>query len=250
MHESAMRIGAEFLNTSWKTGMRRILEIGAMDVNGSLRIHTPQNAEWTGVDLEPGPGVDVVVEAGKPLPFQDDTFDLVLATSVLEHDPRFWETISEMARVANPNGLIYLNAPSGGVFHRYPLDHFRFYPDAGMAFLEIIRQQRPQAILRESFIANQDTAGFNDFVAVYALDGDTDGEQIWPKESVSNVWSNGEFLQETLIEQPEFHMDLHSARLELEQTRTELAKMSKQYQDVVNSKTWRYLERIRRLLFR
>jgi SAM-dependent methyltransferase len=230
--------------------MSSILEIGSMDVNGSLRSHAPKDAQWTGVDLETGPGVDVVVEAGKPLPFEDSTFDLVLATSVLEHDPKFWQTISEMARVAKPNGLIYLNAPSGGVFHRYPLDHFRFYPDAGIAFLEIIRQQRPQAILRESFIANQDTAGFNDFVAVYALDGNIDGEQIWPKESVSNVWSNGVFQEETLVEQPEFHMDLHLARLELEHTRTELEKMTKHYQDVVNSKTWRYLERFRKLLFR
>jgi len=149
--------------------MERILEIGSHDVNGSLTVHNPEGVEWVGVDINPGPGVDLVIEPHARLPFPDGYFDLVMASSVFEHDTAFWKTLEEMARVVSDEGFIYINAPSNGVVHRYPLDVFRFYPDAGLAFLTIVKEgHKPSAHLVESLVIDRDQPGgdWNDFVAV------------------------------------------------------------------------------------
>ena len=38
-----------------------------------------------------------------------------------------------MTRLVKLGGFIYINAPSNGVYHRYPGDNWRFYSDAGQA---------------------------------------------------------------------------------------------------------------------
>lgn len=43
--------------------------------------------------------------------FADDHFGCVLSNSVLEHDPRFWETLAEIMRVTEPGGLVVLGVP-------------------------------------------------------------------------------------------------------------------------------------------
>lgn len=160
MHASAMRIAGKFLSAYHTRSAAKILEVGSMDVNGSLRRLQPVGSTWTGVDIEDGPGVDVVVPIHSPLPFPDNCFDLVLASSVFEHDTAFWVTLEEMARVVKPTGFIYISAPSNGMVHRYPLDVFRFYPDASIAFLEIVRKRKGDACLAESFVASQDLGSF------------------------------------------------------------------------------------------
>ncbi len=46
--------------------------------------------------------------------FAGDAFDTVLCNAVLEHDPYFWKTLSELKRVAKPGGLIVIGAPGYG----------------------------------------------------------------------------------------------------------------------------------------
>jgi ubiquinone/menaquinone biosynthesis C-methylase UbiE len=77
--------------------------------------------------------VDLVIENTSDLPFTDESFDYVVASSVFEHDPIFWKTFAEMIRVLKPGGCVYINSPSNGMIHRYPIDVYRFYPDAGKA---------------------------------------------------------------------------------------------------------------------
>jgi SAM-dependent methyltransferase len=83
--------------------------------------------------MEDHPSVDCVVKPGDNLPFDDASFDLIVSTSCFEHDPCFWLTFKEMSRIIKPTGYIYINAPSGGHYHCYPGDNWRFYPDAGQA---------------------------------------------------------------------------------------------------------------------
>lgn len=78
---------------------------------------------YCGVDLAPGKGVDLVVSPGSPLPLADACADAVLASSVFEHDPAFWDSFREMCRITRPGGFIYVNAPSNGHVHRYPRDY-------------------------------------------------------------------------------------------------------------------------------
>ena len=56
-----------------------------MNVNGSLRDFKLDTQDWIGVDLEEGNGVDKVLESPYEFPFSNDSFDIVLASSVFEH---------------------------------------------------------------------------------------------------------------------------------------------------------------------
>ena len=170
MHDSAFRIGELVMQTYCDLPKARILEIGSMDVNGSLREAAAPTTEYVGVDLEEGPSVDVVIKPGQKLPFEDSSFDLIMASSAFEHDPRFWDTFVEMCRVTRPGGHIYVNAPSNGGVHRYPLDCWRFYPDAGLALSEYAKDHQIKIDLVESFVGKRypdSWDGWNDFVAIF-----------------------------------------------------------------------------------
>src|ERR1700720_2604472 len=69
-----------------------ILDVGSHDVNGTLRPYKPKHAAYLGVDQVAGPGVDQVLDDPHKLPFPDASFDLIVSTSCLEHDPMFWRT--------------------------------------------------------------------------------------------------------------------------------------------------------------
>lgn len=108
----------------------RVVDLGAASVNGSYRDLFPAGTAYTGFDLAPGPGVDVVLEDPYVLPLADGSVDLVVSGQMLEHCPQFWRVFTEVARVLAPGGLAFMIAPSEGPIHRYPVDCYRFYPDA------------------------------------------------------------------------------------------------------------------------
>jgi hypothetical protein len=167
MHDSAYRIGELVMRIYCDLPNARILEIGSLNVNGCLRDASAPTTHYVGLDLEEGPSVDFVMAPGDDFPVEDDSFDLVIASSVFEHDPRFWDTFLRMCRAARAGGYIYVNAPSNGSVHRYPMDNWRFYPDAGLALAEHARMAGMQIDLVESFIGNRKTDVWNDFVAVF-----------------------------------------------------------------------------------
>lgn len=147
-----------------------IVEIGSQDVNGSMRSVAPARGRYVGVDFVAGKGVDVVLDDPYALPFDDDFADAVVTTSCFEHCPFFWKTFVETLRIAKPGGLVYLNAPSAGVYHRYPSDSWRFYPDAGASLNAWARACGYDSMLLESFIGWQNETISNDFVAVFVKD--------------------------------------------------------------------------------
>jgi SAM-dependent methyltransferase len=135
MHYTADQSGRMFFDCYANSTHKRVLDIGAMDVNGSLRRHAPSFIAYVGMDIEAGPGVDVVNPPGNPFPFDADTFDLAVSTSYFEHDQCFWFTFTEAIRTLKAGGHFFLNAPSNGPYHGYPFDNWRFYPDAARALV-------------------------------------------------------------------------------------------------------------------
>ena len=173
MHETIYRIGGAFFGTYWRPESKRILDIGAYNVNGTLRDFCPKDAEYVGLDLGPGPGVDIVLDDPHTYPFPDGHFDAVVSSSCFEHDPMFWLTFGECCRVLSPTGALYINAPSGGVYHPYSCDFWRFYPDAGIALELWGRRSGHDIRLVESFIdywGPLTDARWNDFTAVFTKD--------------------------------------------------------------------------------
>ena len=119
MHPSALDNGGLFFDTYLNAGEAlTVLDIGAQDVNGSLRALAPAACRYVGVDFAPGRGVDVVLDDPYRLPFADQSIDAVVSSSCFEHVEMFWLSFNEILRVLKPPGLFYLNAPSNGDFHR------------------------------------------------------------------------------------------------------------------------------------
>lgn len=169
MHDTAYRIGGLVMDTYLPLVPARILEIGSLNVNGSLRDHSPRNAEYIGLDFDAGEGVDIVVTGAGDWNVPDAHFDLVIASSVFEHDSAFWRTFLEMCRKTKPGGHIYVSAPSNGAIHRYPRDCWRFYPDSGLALEDWARSEGFDLTMIESFVAGREADNWNDFCAVFRL---------------------------------------------------------------------------------
>lgn len=242
MHNSALRIGGKFFENYFVEGRNQILEIGAYDVNGTLRLKKPMGSNWIGVDIENGPGVDLVINPAEAFPFEDNSFDLVVATSVFEHDPAFWKTLREMARVVKNDGALFISAPSNGLVHRFPLDCFRFYPDACKSFLEIIKELKPKAEISESFVGAQDDEGlWNDYVAVFTMEGSMKYPKIYLTEDCANVWSNGIFLPDTAMELTEDQRASREYSLRLREAESRLNQIE-------NSWSWRLTRPLRIIL--
>lgn len=144
-----------------------VVDIGSQDINGSLRETVPQGFQYIGMDFSPGKSVDVVLDSPYELPLEKDSVDVVISSSCFEHSQLFWLVFIEIMRVLKPTGLFYLNAPSNGSFHRYPVDCWRFYPDSGGALVTWARRNNFETILLESYVSNQRGDIWNDFVAIF-----------------------------------------------------------------------------------
>ena len=133
MHDTSYMAGSLFASIYGHKNFK-VLDVGGQDVNGSLREPFERHGmQYISADMVTHPSVDIVMEPGKPFPFENESFDLVISTSCFEHDPCFWMTFRELCRIVKKSGYIYVNAPSNGYYHTYPGDNWRFYSDAGQA---------------------------------------------------------------------------------------------------------------------
>ncbi|MGB5440950.1 MAG: methyltransferase domain-containing protein [Gammaproteobacteria bacterium] len=148
MHQSAFNNGVIFINKYLSSESKlKVLDVGSYDVNGTLKpLFDREGWSYTGMDVEQGPNVDVVLEDRNRFPFDDESFDAIVSTSCFEHDEAFWLTFAEIVRTLKTGGYIYLNAPSTGPYHGFPGDCWRFYKDAWAALakghenIELIEQ--------------------------------------------------------------------------------------------------------------
>jgi hypothetical protein len=114
-----------------QSGSAIVLDVGGSDVNGSYRSVFPESSyDYRGCDLNPGPGVTIVMDDPYRIPLESGSVDIVLCGQMLEHCEFFWLMFAEMMRVLKNDGRLFLIAPSAGPIHRYPVDCYRFYPDA------------------------------------------------------------------------------------------------------------------------
>ena len=174
MHYTALQNCKEFFDCYASAvehgGGVQVVDIGSQDVNGSLRQVCPQHFSYVGVDFAAGTGVDIVLDDPYVLPFETSSIDIVLSSSCFEHAEMFWLVFLEALRILKPHGLFYLNVPSNGDFHRYPVDCWRFYPDSGRALITWAKRNGIDAALLESFTSTQIGDQWNDFVAVFLKD--------------------------------------------------------------------------------
>lgn len=109
---------------------KSVLEIGSCDVNGSLRriLESYGPAEYVGVDIQEGPGVDVICDAADVLDrFGPERFDVVVSTEMIEHARDWRKVVSGMKNVCRKNGVILVTTRSFGFgYHSHPHDFWRY----------------------------------------------------------------------------------------------------------------------------
>lgn len=134
MHKQALDIMRELLTDHVKPG-QTVLDVGSYDVNGTLRpLCEELGLIYSGLDLEPGPNVDIVSENPYEFPLATDSFDVVVSCSTMEHVQAIWRWVPELVRVLKPGGLLAITTHTCWPFHGYPVDCWRIMPD-GMVFL-------------------------------------------------------------------------------------------------------------------
>jgi SAM-dependent methyltransferase/predicted O-methyltransferase YrrM len=130
--DACIAFGREHLGREDVAG-KEVLEVGALEVNASLRpdVEALGPKKYLGVDLWLGPGVDEICAAERLAErFGPDSFDVVIATEVLEHIDDWRAAVHSMKTVLRPGGVALLTTRSPGFpYHGYPADYWRFDPE-------------------------------------------------------------------------------------------------------------------------
>lgn len=200
MHDTAILHATKFFKTYLKNAKDLIIvDVGAQDVNGSLRSFSPPNCQYIGLDFIKAKGVEVVIDDLYSLPFNNNSVDVIVSSSCFEHSEFFWLLFNECLRILKPTGLLYINVPQNGDFHRYPVDCWRFYPDSGIALQNWGRRSGYNCVLLESFIGSKNKDIWNDFVGVFLKDELYSSRYVDRIQDTKLEFKNGRLLNEKTI---------------------------------------------------
>lgn len=122
MHTEAFAFVKQFATTDPIT----VIEIGSRIINGTVRGLFP-NARCTGLDLHPGPGVDVVCDMMDYTP--PDSVDLIVCCEVFEHAENWRQMISQAQAWLKPGGRMILTCAAPGRLPHSHIDGGRLRPD-------------------------------------------------------------------------------------------------------------------------
>jgi hypothetical protein len=108
-HDGARRMLA--LSGLDPNGTYRGLDLGGVDVNGTARGLFP-NTSWVGLDITPGPGVDIVADARTWEP--TEWFDVALSTELLEHVAPWQKCVYTARKALKNDGVLILTCAGPG----------------------------------------------------------------------------------------------------------------------------------------
>lgn len=89
-----------------------VLDIGGRNINGTARAGFPNATKYVALDILPGEGVDIVVNAAEWEPTEQ--FDVVVSTEVFEHTAEWPGIVSTMYKALKPGGFLVLTMAGPG----------------------------------------------------------------------------------------------------------------------------------------
>jgi len=109
----------------------KVLDIGAG--NSPFKHLLKNDSEYFGIDIKNSENFDYVNNNikhydGKIIPFENETFNNIICTEVLEHIEYPELLISETLRVLKPSGVGIFTIPWSARFHYQPYDYHRYTP--------------------------------------------------------------------------------------------------------------------------
>ena len=129
---SCIEFGEKVFNSEIIKG-KKVLEIGARNVNGSVKetIMRYGPSEYVGIDIEAGENVDIICGVEDAMTkFGLHSFDIVVCTEVLEHIYNWRIAINNIKYLCSPGGYIVITTRSKGFAeHNWPADYWRFEVD-------------------------------------------------------------------------------------------------------------------------
>lgn len=132
MHRESRRGMRDRIGKYLKSGMVEVADLGSFDVNGTYRPLIEPDRSYTGIDIEAGKNVDVVI-TDYHIPVEDNHFDALISGQCFEHVKNPFKLMAEVGRVVKPGGIVIVVAPFKWEEHRYPVDCWRILSDGWKA---------------------------------------------------------------------------------------------------------------------
>lgn len=170
MHKTAKDNAQKFFDQYCKQDIESkiVLDIGSLDINGSLYEIFKEAKEYIGLDQSEGKNVTIAGNSHN-IPISNNAVDIIICSSCFEHDDMFWVSFLEMCRVLKSGGYIYIQAPSNGPYHAHPVDNWRFYKDSWAALEKWGQYNNYNIKLVESYVSDiiDPSGGWLDSVGIY-----------------------------------------------------------------------------------
>lgn len=101
----------------------RVLDVGCGSKPYADWLDADRVTQHVGIDIYPGPNVDVVIRPNMPWPLETASFDAILCTQVLEHVENLEHVLAEMHRVLKPRGMLLASVPFA--FNQHDVHDYR-----------------------------------------------------------------------------------------------------------------------------
>jgi SAM-dependent methyltransferase len=111
----------------------RVLELGARGSRVDPRLEGYR--EYVGVDVHPGPNVDVVGDAHRLSQLVEGPFDAIYSISTFEHLAMPWKVVLELNLVLREGGLLFTATHHTWPPHELPWDYWRYSRGAFQSLL-------------------------------------------------------------------------------------------------------------------
>lgn len=143
MHDNSLQIMKRLFKEHAPHGAwSECYDVGSYDVNGTYRpIAEGHLWNYSGIDISPGPNVDVVLPEHSAARWSDylPPVNLVISGQCMEHTRWPWRWIEQVRELMSDGGKLFLIVPASWEQHRFPIDCWRVLPDGMRALADWAR---------------------------------------------------------------------------------------------------------------